>query len=74
MIVVENRATQETFQSLNLKFFRSQKYKKRVSKNDRKNLPRDFEKCPGLLFSTTHAHYKCPPKNDCVRYTTYCLA
>ena len=50
MIVVGNRTTQETFQSLSLSFFRSQKYEKRVHRNDKKKLSWDFEKCPGSLY------------------------
>ena len=39
---MENRATQETFQSL-------KNMKRRVHRNDKKNIPWDFEKCPGSL-------------------------
>ena len=55
MIVVWNRATQETFLKTRLIIFRRQKYiKKRVHRNDQKKLPWAFKKVSWVaLFHTT---------------------
>ena len=54
MIVVWNRATQETFLKARFVIFRCQKYVKRVHRNNKKNLPWAFKKVSWVaLFHTT---------------------
>ena len=52
MIVVCNGATQETFKVSICNFSLSKICKKRIHRNDQKNLPWDFKKCTGSLHFT----------------------
>ena len=63
MVVVGNRPTQDHFSKVSIYNFSGlKKYKKRVYRNDRKNLPRDFWKVSWVgLFPTTDDPSICIP-------------